>query len=192
VSLKRRSLVTVGQEIRRQREAKGWSQAKLGVLAGTGPSGISQIETGRRNPSAATLQRIAEALGVEVRDLFPLEQAPLPDFKVQRGFNAWAVSREEYRRLRNAISRFENLPPAHREPVFEEALQLLQSLREAYGSDHDPANSELGWELGLLHDALHEAVLRMVAVCELEQERGDAGADIIDIEKYKARVAEVA
>lgn len=69
--------MTVGQEIRRRREEKGWSQAKLGVLSGTGPSGISQIETGRRNPSAATLQRIAEALGAEVRDLFPLEQAPL-------------------------------------------------------------------------------------------------------------------
>jgi transcriptional regulator with XRE-family HTH domain len=75
--LAERSVVTVGQEIRRLREEKGWSQAKLGVVSGTGPSGISQIETGRRNPSAATLQRIAEALGVEVRDLFPLAQAPL-------------------------------------------------------------------------------------------------------------------
>jgi transcriptional regulator with XRE-family HTH domain len=71
--------MTVGQEIRRIREDKGWSQAKLGVLSGAGPSGISQIETGRRNPSAGTLQRIAEALEVEVRDLFPLGQAPLPD-----------------------------------------------------------------------------------------------------------------
>jgi transcriptional regulator with XRE-family HTH domain len=71
--------MTVGQEIRRLREENGWSQAKLGVLSGTGPSGISQIETGRRNPSAATLQRIAEALEVEVRDLFPLAQAPLLD-----------------------------------------------------------------------------------------------------------------
>ena len=73
--------MTVGQEIRRLREKKEWSQAKLGVLAGTGPSGISQIETGRRNPSAATLERIAKALGVEVRDLFPLGQAPLPDMQ---------------------------------------------------------------------------------------------------------------
>jgi transcriptional regulator with XRE-family HTH domain len=76
--------VTVGQEIRRLREERGWSQAKLGVLSGTGPSGISQIETGRRNPSAATLQRIAEALGVGIADLFPKGQAPLPDFEVER------------------------------------------------------------------------------------------------------------
>jgi len=73
--------MTVGEEIRRRREDKGWSQAKLGVLSGAGPSGISQIETGRRNPSAGTLQRIADALEVEVRDLFPLGQVPLPDLE---------------------------------------------------------------------------------------------------------------
>jgi transcriptional regulator with XRE-family HTH domain len=71
--------VTIGQEIRRLREEKGWSQAKLGVLSGVGPAGVSQIETGRRNPSAGTLQRIADALEVEVRDLFPLGQPRLPE-----------------------------------------------------------------------------------------------------------------
>jgi transcriptional regulator with XRE-family HTH domain len=68
----------VGKEIRRLREARGWSQAKLAGASDMGTSGISQIETGARNPSAATLSKIAEALGVEVRDLFPLGQAPLP------------------------------------------------------------------------------------------------------------------
>jgi transcriptional regulator with XRE-family HTH domain len=68
----------VGKEIRRLREARGWSQAKLAGASNMGTSGISQIETGARNPSAATLSKIAEALGVEIRDLFPLGQAPLP------------------------------------------------------------------------------------------------------------------
>src|SRR5919107_4953757 len=74
----------VGKEIRRLREARGWSQAKLAGASDMGTSGISQIETGARNPSAATLSKIAEALGVEVRDLFPLEQAPLPDLEDER------------------------------------------------------------------------------------------------------------
>jgi transcriptional regulator with XRE-family HTH domain len=74
----------VGKEIRRLREARGWSQAKLAGASGMGTSGISQIETGARNPSAATLSKIAEALGVEVRDLFPLDQAPLPDLEDER------------------------------------------------------------------------------------------------------------
>lgn len=68
----------VGQEIRRRREAKGWSQAKLAGLAAMGVSGVSQIETGVRNPSAVTLEKLAAALGVGVADLFPKAEAPLP------------------------------------------------------------------------------------------------------------------
>jgi transcriptional regulator with XRE-family HTH domain len=49
-----------------------------------GVSGISQIETGARNPSAVTLWKIAGALGVEVGDLFPKAQSPLP-FKEAAG-----------------------------------------------------------------------------------------------------------
>jgi transcriptional regulator with XRE-family HTH domain len=70
-------MAEVGQQIRRLREGKGWNQAELAVYAGIGPSGVSQIETGKRNPSAATLQKIAEALGVEISDLFPNVEAPL-------------------------------------------------------------------------------------------------------------------
>jgi len=68
----------VGREIRRLRGARGWSQAKLAGDTGMGVSGISQIETGARNPSAVTLWKIAGALGVEVGDLFPKAQSPLP------------------------------------------------------------------------------------------------------------------
>jgi transcriptional regulator with XRE-family HTH domain len=67
----------VGRQVRRIREEKGWSQAKLAGAAGMGVSGISQIETGARNPSAVTLAKIAGALDVEVADLFPKAQAPL-------------------------------------------------------------------------------------------------------------------
>jgi transcriptional regulator with XRE-family HTH domain len=74
----------VGREVRRLREALGWSQTRLAVEAGMSVSGISMIENGHRNLSTATLAKLAEALGVEVRDLFPLDQAPLPDFKAER------------------------------------------------------------------------------------------------------------
>jgi transcriptional regulator with XRE-family HTH domain len=67
----------VGREIRRLREEKGWSQAKLAGAAGMGVSGVSQIETGARNPSAVTLVKMAEALDVEVADFFPKAEAPL-------------------------------------------------------------------------------------------------------------------
>jgi transcriptional regulator with XRE-family HTH domain len=68
----------VGQEIKRLREARGWIQARLAVEAGMAPSAVNQIENGKRSPSANSLNKLAGALGVEVRELFPLGQAPLP------------------------------------------------------------------------------------------------------------------
>jgi transcriptional regulator with XRE-family HTH domain len=68
----------VGKEIRRLREAKGWGQTKLAAAADMAVSGVSQIENGHRNPNSATLIKLAGALGVEVADLFPKGQDPLP------------------------------------------------------------------------------------------------------------------
>jgi transcriptional regulator with XRE-family HTH domain len=71
----------IGSEIRRAREARGWSQAKLAAGADMGVSGISQIETGARNPSVVTLSKIADALGIEVVDLFQKPQTPQPSLE---------------------------------------------------------------------------------------------------------------
>jgi transcriptional regulator with XRE-family HTH domain len=85
----------IGREIRRLREEKGWSQAKLAGAADMGTSGISQIETGARNPSAVTLSKIAEALGVEVGDLFPKEQPRLLDARTLEGQPAPTLKLED-------------------------------------------------------------------------------------------------
>jgi transcriptional regulator with XRE-family HTH domain len=69
----------VGQEIRRLREAKDWSQPKLAVEAGVAVSGVSQIENGRRNPNSSTLTKLARALDVDIADLFPKGQPQLPE-----------------------------------------------------------------------------------------------------------------
>jgi transcriptional regulator with XRE-family HTH domain len=74
----------VGQEVKRLREARGWIQAKLAVEAGMAPSAVNQIENGKRRPSANSLEKLAEALEVEVVDLFPKGQASLPDFGDER------------------------------------------------------------------------------------------------------------
>jgi transcriptional regulator with XRE-family HTH domain len=178
----------VGRQVKRLREAKGWSQTRFAVEAGMSVSGISMIENGHRNLSTATLAKLAEALGVEVRDLFPLEQAPLPDFEGHEGFDVWVVTLEHYKSLRAPISNFEKLGPQEQHRVFEKTWELFRPLREVY----DPADSDLAWEVGLLLDALYHALLRMISVYELVQERGATGADVFDIEEYKARLAEVA
>jgi transcriptional regulator with XRE-family HTH domain len=74
----------VGARIKRLREEREWSMAKLAVEADMSVSGVSMIENGKRNLTTTTLAKLARAFGVEVRDLFPLEQAPLPDFVDKR------------------------------------------------------------------------------------------------------------
>ena len=67
----------VGREIKRLREQRGWSQAKLAVAADMAVSGVSQIENGKRNLSTVTLAKLARALEVEVADFFPKAQTSL-------------------------------------------------------------------------------------------------------------------
>lgn len=64
-------LEDIGHNVRRLREEKGWNQVELSFHADTSPSIVSLIENGKRNPSTATLAKIAGALGVEVVELFP-------------------------------------------------------------------------------------------------------------------------
>ncbi len=67
----------IGREVKRLRDARGWSQAKLAVEADMSVSGVSMIENGQRNLTTATLGKLAGALGVEIGDLFPKASAPL-------------------------------------------------------------------------------------------------------------------
>jgi transcriptional regulator with XRE-family HTH domain len=79
----------VGPVIKRLREERELSQTQLAALVGTGPSAISEIEHGKRNPNAVTLMKLAEALGVEVGELFPKAQGPLQlEFEEQAGRNS--------------------------------------------------------------------------------------------------------
>jgi transcriptional regulator with XRE-family HTH domain len=52
------------------RLARGLSQRELERRAGLPRTVLSQFETGRRRPDAATQYRLAEALGVDVDVLF--------------------------------------------------------------------------------------------------------------------------
>lgn len=61
----------VGQTIRRLREACGLTQAALAKRAKIGRITLVRIEQGSQDPTASTLGRIARALRVKIRDLFP-------------------------------------------------------------------------------------------------------------------------
>lgn len=58
-----------GQNVRRERKAKGLSQDELAVMANMRRSYLSDLERGTRNPSVQALGRIAEALKILPGDL---------------------------------------------------------------------------------------------------------------------------
>jgi len=110
----------VGPQIRRLRKAKGWTVAQLAVYAGMSPSAVSQIETGRRSPTAASLEKLAEALEVGVVDLFPKGQPRLPDL--------FGESREHAKRLLEAMSSEDLAIVFAQDPELADALLRLHEL----------------------------------------------------------------
>lgn len=67
---KERVLQRFGQHVRQLRVSKNISQEDLAEMADLHRTYISDVERGVRNVSIATASRIAQALGVDLKDLF--------------------------------------------------------------------------------------------------------------------------
>ena len=67
-----RKLSTIAKNIKQQRKKIGFSQDKLSKLASVAYNTIVKIESGENpNPTIDTLQKIAEALNISVKELLP-------------------------------------------------------------------------------------------------------------------------
>jgi transcriptional regulator with XRE-family HTH domain len=80
------------REVREIRLRRGLSQADLSAMTGVAEFTISEIESGKRaNPRPSTLRKLAQALEVEVADLYgdsdaPKAEAPLLQRSLFNGF----------------------------------------------------------------------------------------------------------
>lgn len=61
--------VRVGRKIRKLRRAKGWTQQLLADHAELERAHVSRLELGRREAGLRALEKIADALGVEIEEL---------------------------------------------------------------------------------------------------------------------------
>ncbi|RZS62998.1 XRE family transcriptional regulator [Xylanimonas ulmi] len=66
-------LLTLGRRVRHLRTRRGLTLDALGSAVGCGPSLLSLIENGRREPRLSLLRALADALGVDVADLLAPE-----------------------------------------------------------------------------------------------------------------------
>jgi transcriptional regulator with XRE-family HTH domain len=83
----------LGENVKRHRNFKGFSQAKLAELLDISPNFISDIETGKRWLSSDTLVNLADALAVEVHVLLRPRETPADEFSAfVREYTGKAVS----------------------------------------------------------------------------------------------------
>jgi transcriptional regulator with XRE-family HTH domain len=61
----------LGTNVRQLRQAKGLTQEELAFRSEIDLTYLGGIERGRRNPSLIVMGRIADSLGVSLRDLVP-------------------------------------------------------------------------------------------------------------------------
>lgn len=59
----------LGANVRRYRKLAGMSQEELSLESGMKRSYVSDLERGTRNPSVRALGRLADALGIEPKEL---------------------------------------------------------------------------------------------------------------------------
>jgi transcriptional regulator with XRE-family HTH domain len=59
----------LGQNVRRLREAKGWSQEDYADRAGIHRTYVSDIERGKRNPTITVVEKLAKPLEVSAGSL---------------------------------------------------------------------------------------------------------------------------
>lgn len=69
MSSRQRSLTCFGKNVRRLRDASGFTQERLADKADLDPTYISGIERGVRNPTLLIIVRLAKALGVPLSEL---------------------------------------------------------------------------------------------------------------------------
>ena len=60
----------LGKRIRALRSEKGWSQVEMADFLGMNRGYLSELETGKRDPSLSVLKKIADGLSISLSRLF--------------------------------------------------------------------------------------------------------------------------
>lgn len=60
----------LGKRIRALRRDKGWSQVEMADLLAINRGYLSELETGKRDPSLSILRTIAEGLSISLSEMF--------------------------------------------------------------------------------------------------------------------------
>ena len=83
----------VAVQIKALRERRSWSQEELAEAAGLSRDAISRIERGDREPKLATLEAIANAVGLELAQLLASDKKPSRSFRRKRDTRVQSIAK---------------------------------------------------------------------------------------------------
>lgn len=89
--------------IKELRKSRGWTQDHLAEVIGVGKSHVSEMESGKKNPSVPVMEKIAEVFGLHITEIF---------------------SASEDTSLAEYLARFDRLSPEGRRKLVEYAELL--------------------------------------------------------------------
>lgn len=86
----------LGSLVRFYREGLSLSRAELGRSVGMSAADVAQLESGQRSPATDEVERLAQALRVNARDLLPIDEAEVPVLvQYYRDGRRWAAPGRE-------------------------------------------------------------------------------------------------
>ena len=65
---KNRALVLLGKNLRKAREARGWSQESLALRSGVHRTYVGAVERGEYNVTILTLRKLTKSVGITLRE----------------------------------------------------------------------------------------------------------------------------
>lgn len=161
----------VGSRIRAIRQERGLSLSALAAAAGIGKGSLSELETGRRNPTLDTLYALAGPLEVPLAALVDFHAGAMV---ADEGFETLLLHTERTEtatsevwllRVRAGVTRSS---PAHAAGVVEQLVVLAGSCRVEYDGEVVQAGpgGHLAWPADVPHSytALGQTDLRAINV----------------------------
>ena len=127
--------IAVGARIRALRVERGWSLSALAAEAGIGKGSLSELETGRRNPTLDTLYALAGPLGVPLASLVDFRDGAVV---ADEGFETVLLHTERTEAATAEVwllkvgAGVTRSSPAHSTGVVEQLLVLAGSCRVEY------------------------------------------------------------
>ena len=132
----------LGAAVRRIREERGLTQAELAQAVGLGSVQVSRIERGVQEPRFVTIERLAEALEVDVGALWGLDPKDGKESSSAREKGHVAEKREPYsasdkgpqsRRLRAFVRHIDTLEEDVASAALEASISLARELVKRTG-----------------------------------------------------------